>query len=259
VSLLAGYPCDPVLARRAAEEAAIDGWPPPLRTEIAVNALIGPVPVADAADMAKRAVRDGTRCFKVKVGDQDDIARVAAVRDAIGPQATLRIDANGSWDLDTAVSRLAAMSRFDLEFVEEPLGSLEELAALRRRIDVPIAADESVRTLADARRLVRLGAADAIVLKVQPSGGVRAALALAEAAQVPAIVTSMLETSVGLAAGLALAAALPESPFASGLGTASIWADDIVDEPLLSHHGRLEVRRATPSPDRLARFAWGTP
>jgi O-succinylbenzoate synthase len=134
------------------------------------------------------------------------------------------------------------------------VAGLDDLARLRRRVPVPLAADESLRSLSDAHRLARLGAADAAVVKVQPLGGVRAALAVAEAVGVPVIVTSMLETSVGLAAGLALAACLPELPFACGLGTATLLAADVVAEPLLPEAGLLRVRRPEPDPGLLEAY-----
>src|SRR5215471_1604724 len=137
------------------------------------------------------------------------------------------------------INRLTA---FDLEFVEQPVSTLQELAEVRRRVDVPVAADECVRSLDDARRLRALDAADVIVLKQQPLGGVRAALAIAEAASVPAIVSSMMETSVGIAAGVALAAALPELPFACGLATLSHVDVDVVADPLVPENGVLRVR-----------------
>ncbi len=148
------------------------------------------------------------------------------------------------------------LARFDLELVEQPVPTIEELAAVRRRVGVAIAADECVRSAADARRLAALDAADAVVLKVQPLGGVRAALAIAEDAGVPAIPTSMMETSVGLAAGLALAAALPELPYACGLATAALLAADVTRSPLVPDAGgRLHVRAVAPDADLLARYA----
>src|SRR5581483_4122910 len=128
------------------------------------------------------------------------------------------------------------------------------LARVRRRVAVPVAADESLRALGDARRLAALDAADAVVVKVQPLGGVRAALQVIEAAGVPAIVSSLYETSVGLAAGVALAAALPDLPFACGLGTGVLLAGDVVADPLLPQGGRLAVRRPEPDPALLARW-----
>ncbi len=253
-SPLPGYPCDPERSRAAAAEAAAGDWPPAVRTEVEVNALVPWAPPAEAAAAAAEAVAAGYRCLKVKVGGRHGTDVVAAVRDAVGPHVAIRVDANGAWDVERAVAEIAALSRYDLELVEQPVASLEELAAVRRRVGVAVAADECVRDVDDARRLARTGAADVVVLKVQPLGGVRAALRVAEAAGVPAVVTSMMETSVGLAAGLALAAALPELPYASGLGTATLLAADVVADPLVPVAGRLTVRRPVPDRALLDRY-----
>ena len=244
-----GYACAPVASQRAAEEAACDGWPPPVRDSVPVNALVDESPV-DPGEL------EGFPAVKVKVGrpdPDDDVELVAAVRDAIGPGVALRVDANGGWDLDAAAAMIRRLARWDLELVEQPVAGMDELAQLRRRVDVPVAADECIRSLDDARCLAALGAADAIVLKVQPLGGVRAALRVAEAAGVPAIVTSMRETSIGIAAGLALAAALPELPYACGLA-ARMPGGDVVAEPLAPLDGALRVRRVVPDPELLARY-----
>ncbi len=248
-SPLPGYPCDPAAAWRAAEEAATQGWPAPLRAAVPVNALVTRAPVAPAALAGYPAV-------KVKVGGPGDVELVAAVRDAVGPRVALRVDANGAWDLDTAVEAIGRLARFDLELVEQPVSSLDDLARLRRRVDVPLAADECVRSPDDARRLRTLGAADVLVLKVQPVGGVRAALVLADLAGVPALASSMYETSVGVAAGLALAAALPELPYACGLAPgAGRAAHDVTREPLTPTAGMLAVRPVTPDPELLSRYS----
>ena len=136
---------------------------------------------------------------------------------------------------------------YDIELVEDPVATLEDLAVLRGRAGMPVAAEACVRTTADAQRLHQLEAADAIVLKPQRIGGVREALRAAEAAGVPAIASSALETSVGLAAVVALAAALPDAPFAHGAGTASLLASDVVTEPLVPVDGWLALpARASP-------------
>jgi O-succinylbenzoate synthase len=254
-SPLPGFDCDPALARRCAEEAAREGWPLPLRRQVPVNAVVAPVPPAEAALIALEATGEGITCLKVKVGSGDDLGRVSEIRNAVGPGVTIRIDANGAWDVDTAWRRLRSLARYDLELAEQPVASLEDLARLRRLVDVPLAADEAVRTCDDARRLARLGAADAVVVKVQPLGGVRAALEVVEACGVPAIVTSMLETSIGLAAGAALAAALPDLPFACGLATAMLLDGDVTSEPLLPRAGLLDVRPVEPDPTLLERYA----
>jgi O-succinylbenzoate synthase len=250
-SPLPGYPSDPEVCRRAAEEAAVVDWPRAVRDRVRVNGLVPAVPPDDAAALAA-----GWADVKVKVGDAGDVSRVAAVRDAIGPAGRLRVDANGSWDVETAVAAIARLAPFDLELVEQPVAALDDLALVRRRVGVPVAADECVRDVDDARRLAALTAADVLVVKVQPLGGIAATLDVVAAAGVPVIVTSMYETSVGLAAGLALAAALDELPFACGLGTAALFAADVVADPLLPVDGWLDVRRPVPSPVLLARYGY---
>jgi O-succinylbenzoate synthase len=251
VSPFPGFPTDPALAWQAAREAATTAWPAPLRAGVEVAEALPAVEPGRAAELASR-VRAGT--VKVKVGSGDDLGRVRAVRQALGPRVRIRVDANGAWDLPTAVERVRALAALDVELVEQPVASLEDLARLRRLVPLPLAADEAVRSLDDARRLRRLGAADALVVKVQAAGGVRAALALAEAAGVPAIPSSLVETSVGLAAGLAFAACLPATPFASGLGTGALLAGDVVREPLVPVDGWLALRRPVPDPELLARY-----
>jgi O-succinylbenzoate synthase len=254
-SPLPGFDCDPAQSWRSAHEAALDGWPPPRRQQVPVNAVIAPLSPPEAADAARQATHQGIACVKVKVGVGDDLGRVSEVRNAVGPGVKIRVDANGAWDLDTACRRLRSLARYDLELAEQPVASLEDLARLRRLVTIPLAADESVRDRHDALRLVRLAAADVLVVKVQPLGGVRAALAVVEAAGIPAIVTSMLETSVGLAAGLALAAALPELPFACGLATATLLEADVTTEPLVPRDGMLAVRRVVPDLALLERYS----
>jgi O-succinylbenzoate synthase len=233
---------------RAAREAADDGWPPAVRTHIPANVT---VPAVDAAT-AHRIVTasGGCRTAKVKVAEPgqtvaEEIARLEAVRDAIGPGGAIRIDANGLWDVDTALARLAVLDRAagGLEYAEQPVPTVADLAAVRRATHVPIAADESIRRAEDPLAVVRAHAADIVVLKVQPLGGVRACLALAEQIGLPVVVSSALETSVGLAAGIALAAALPELPYACGLATAQLLTADVVAHPLLPVDGEIRVDR----------------
>jgi O-succinylbenzoate synthase len=245
-SPLPGYPSDPDACWRAAESAALDGFPRALRDDIPVNALVdGPFDVA--------AVRSFP-AVKVKVRDARSLSLVAAVRDAVGRSTPIRVDANGAWDVDTAVDMIARLSRYDIEYVEQPVASLDDLARVRRRVDVRVAADECIRGLSDARRLHALDAADVIVLKQQPLGGVRAALAVAEVAGIPAVVSSMMETSVGIAAGLALAAALSELPFACGLATASSLPGDVVRHPPVAVDGTMRVSQVVPDPVLVARY-----
>ncbi|MGZ8762127.1 MAG: enolase C-terminal domain-like protein [Acidimicrobiia bacterium] len=259
ISPVAGYPCAPEAARRAAIEAACDGFPEPVRPAVTVN---GFVPDGAEIDIALGTRLAGFRCVKMKVGrgePADDIARVRALRDLVDPAVAIRIDANGAWDVETAASVLSSISRagVELEFAEQPVATIGELAELRRIVEVSLAADECVRTLDDARAAREAGAADVIVLKVQPAGGVRRALALADAAALPAVVSSMLETSIGIAAGLALAAALPGLPYACGLATLDELAGDVVSSPLRPLGDVLTVPDTwpVPSPDLLARYS----
>ena len=256
-SPFAEYP-PPVAARwlDAAVEAATRAWPEPVRHRIPVNVTIPAVGPQQAHDMAAAS---GCRTAKVKVAEPGqppsaDIERVEAVRDALGPGGHVRVDANGAWDVDTAARMIATLDAFDLEYVEQPCADLEEMAQLRRRIDVPLAADESVRTAADPLRVAGLEAADLVVLKVQPLGGVWPALRVAELAGLPAVVSSALETSIGIAAGVALASALPELPYACGLGTVLLLEGDVVADPLIPQDGFLTVRRPEVDKDLLAKF-----
>jgi O-succinylbenzoate synthase len=242
---------------RAAREAADLGWPAPVRREVPVNVTVPAVGPEQAAEIVRRG---GCRTAKVKVAEPgqtetDDLARVDAVRAALGPDGRIRVDANGGWDVDTAVRVLKLLDRFELEYAEQPCATVEELAQVRRRQDVPVAADESIRRAEDPLRVARLEAADIAVLKVQPLGGVRACLDIAERIGLPVVVSSALETSVGIAAGVALAAALPELPYACGLATVQLLRSDVVAEPLLPVDGMLPVRRPEPDPARLAAVA----
>lgn len=241
---------------RATLEAAATPWPTPVRDAVPVNVT---VPAVDPAEAYRIVAGSGCRTAKVKVAEPgqelaDDMARCEAVRDALGSSGRLRIDANGAWDYDRAVAAILALRRYDLEYVEQPVATLGEMARLRRRVDVPLAADESVRTADDPLRIAGLHAADIVVLKVQPLGGVWPALRVAEAVGLPVVVSSAVETSIGLAAGLALAAALPELPYACGLGTLTLLEGDIADDPLAPVDGMLQVRRPRVDPDRLAQW-----
>ena len=235
----------------AAMEAAYEPWPAPVRSSVPVNCT---VPAVGPQEAGRLVSSSGCRTAKVKVAEPgqslaEDLDRVAAVRAALGSSGRVRVDANGGWDVDTAVDATRALDRAagGLEYVEQPCAAVEELARVRLRVDVPVAADESIRRAADPYRVRDLAAADIAVLKVQPVGGVRAALQIAERIELPVVVSSALETSVGLAAGVALAAALPELPYACGLATTSLLRRDLVDNGFLPVHGELAVRRPEPS------------
>jgi O-succinylbenzoate synthase len=230
-------------AHRGALEAAGHPFPPSLHASVEINTMIPRVPPDIAARMAVAA---GCHTVKVKVGDREGEARVRAVREAVGPAAHIRVDANGSWELEEAIRSLDRLARYDLELVEDPVATLEELARLRRRCSIPLAAESSIRTIEDVVEMGRLDAADVLVIKPQRIGGIAVALRAAELAGIPVVVSSALETSVGLAACLAVAAALPASPYAHGIGTASLLAQDVTSDPLLPVQGRLVPRRVEP-------------
>ncbi len=247
----------------AAVEAAWVGWPDPVREVVPVNATVPAVAAGEVAGVVARF--DGCRTAKVKVAERgqsldDDLARVAEVRRVMGPDARVRVDANGGWSVDDALWALDALSRHGLEYAEQPCATVEELAALRialarNGIDVPVAADESIRKAEDPLLVARLEAADMVVVKVAPLGGVRAALGVVEACGLPAVVSSALDTSVGIRAGVALAAALPSLEHACGLGTVALLDGDVAAAPLVPRGGALGIRPVEVSRNRLEALA----
>ncbi|HEX2404725.1 MAG TPA: o-succinylbenzoate synthase [Acidimicrobiia bacterium] len=240
----------------AALEAACSVLPEPGRLTIPVNVTVPAV----APEVAARLVLEsGASTAKVKVGEpgqsmEDEEARLAAVRATIGPEGKIRIDVNAAWDVDTAAIRLASYARFDLEYVEQPVKTLEEMVELRQMIDVPLAADELVRLRPDPLEVAAMGAADILVVKVQPLGGVARTLDIAARAGIPVVVSSALETSIGIYSGLLVASLLPQLPFACGLGTVSLIEGDPTRFPLVSMNGEMEVRRPEPDPELLERW-----
>ena len=239
-------------------EAATAGWPAPVRDQIPVNVT---VPAVGPARAHAIVTASGCRTAKVKVAERgqslaDDVGRVEAVRDAIGPAGAIRVDANGAWDVSQAEKALRALGAFGLEYAEQPCATLGEMAELRRTVDVPLAADESIRRAEDPLAVRASGSCDIVVLKAQPLGGVRAALAVAEACGLPVVVSSAVETSVGLAAGVAFAAALPELRHACGLATMSLLEGDVTGAPLAERGGVLPVARPGVDAERLA--GWET-
>jgi o-succinylbenzoate synthase len=242
----------------AIEDASLER-PPLVRSRVPVNATLPAVaPDAVAGVLARY---DGCRTVKVKVAERgqtlaDDVARVAEVR-ALLPDARIRLDANGGWGVDEAETAVRALERYDLEYVEQPCASVPELAELRSRVHrlaIPIAADESVRKASDPLAVARAGAADVVVVKAQPLGGVRAALSVVAEAGLPAVVSSALDSSVGLSMGAALAGALPELPYDCGLGTGALLAADVA-EPLVPVGGSIPAGRVAPDPALLAAHA----
>jgi o-succinylbenzoate synthase len=237
-------------------EAAVTGWPAPVRESVAVNVTVPAVGPRRAHEIVAAS---GCRTAKVKVAEPGqpgaaDLDRVEAVRDALGPGGRLRVDANGAWTVSQAERMLRAMAPFGLEYAEQPCATLAELAELRRLVDVPLAADESIRRAQDPLAVRAAGAADIVVLKAAPLGGVVPALRIASECGLPVVVSSAVESSVGLAAGVALAAALPDLRYDCGLATMSLLAGDVTATPLMPVAGELPVRTAVPDAARLAAF-----
>jgi O-succinylbenzoate synthase len=236
----------------SAVESAYHTAPDAKRYRIPVNATVPAVAPEQIPELLSRF--PGVRTAKVKVAEpgqtlRDDVARVDAVR-ALVP--TVRVDANGGWSVDEAVAAASALG--PLEYIEQPCKTVEELAEVRRRIDIPVAADESIRKADDPLRVVRAGAADIAVLKVAPLGGPSALLAIADQIDIPVVVSSALDSAVGIATGLRTAAALPRLRHACGLGTGQLFEEDVA-EPLAVVDGYLPVAPVAPDPARLAGLA----
>lgn len=232
--------------------------PPLRRRRVPVNVTVPVVSPRRAADLVASS---GCHTAKVKIADprsclEDDLARLVAVRSALGPEGNIRVDANGAYTVEAAERALTAMSRIGLQYAEQPCATVVELAELRRRlrhagVDVPIAADESIRRAEDPLLVAELEAADVVVLKTQPLGGWRRCLELAEVLRLPVVVSSALETSIGIWAGVQAAAALPELELACGLNTVRLLDDDVVADPLVARDGYLELNER-PVPDAAA-------
>lgn len=240
----------------AALELACSDLPEPERLTIPVNVTVPAVAPELAAALV---LESGASTAKVKIGEpgqdeSEDRNRVRAVRDAIGPKGNVRVDVNAGWDLSTAASRIEALSEFDLQYVEQPVTTVDEMRQLRGMVDVPLAADELVRQSPHPLRVIEEGGADILILKVQPMGGVMRVLDLAKRAGIPVVISSALETSVGLYGGLLAASLLPDLPYACGLGTVALIEGDPTRDPLVPSGGELSVRR--PEPDRELIRRW---
>jgi len=233
-------------AYRAAVEAADRPFPDPVAGDVAVNVMVPRVSPTVAGELVASS---GCSTAKVKVGDAVSVLRVAAVREALGATGRIRLDGNGAWDVDSAATMLAMLEPYGIELVEDPVATEHELRRLRRRVRLPLAAEMCIRSVEDGVRVATGGAVDAVVLKPQRLGGAAAALAVVERSPVPVIASSALESSVGLGAVLAVAAAVQPHRFAHGIATALLLAEDVTSHPLLPVHGLLAPRRVVP--DRL--------
>jgi O-succinylbenzoate synthase len=244
----------------AAIEASQIGWPSPLRTTIPVNASIPALAPGEAIEVFDAF--PGCKCAKVKVAQRgqslrDDIDRLRALKEHAPTGTRFRIDANGSWSVSEASSAIAAVYDVlgdSLEYVEQPCATVDELVILRSRISpILIAADESIRRAEDPLRVATAGAADIAIVKVAPLGGVAAALKISADAGLPTVVSSALDSAVGIRAGLALAAALPNLPYACGLATTSLFTDDLFR--FAPVNGEIEVRDPLISDSAIERLS----
>ncbi|ALG85717.1 o-succinylbenzoate synthase [Gordonia phthalatica] len=227
-------------------EAAYLGAPDPTRDSVRVNATVPAVPADQVAALIGRY--PGVDTVKVKVAEpgqslEDDVERVAAARDLV---ETVRIDANGAWSVAQAIEAITAIG--DVEYVEQPCRTAEELAEVRKAVSVPIAADESIRRSGDPLRVAQLDAADIAVLKVAPLGGMRALLNLAHKLPMDVVVSSALDTAIGIAAGVNAAAALPNLHRACGLGTGELFSRDVAPSFRIEG-GVVKPRRVEPGID----------
>ena len=247
---------------QSAIESATKPWPELHRNKVKVN---GTIPALNTPSDIERIVETfpGVNTFKVKVGDNlsEDIARLAKVR-SLRPKAKLRIDVNGSWSVATAITNLRAIyeNLGEIEYVEQPCQSVEELRELKAKlkVNIPIAGDEVLRKSADPFKVDLSGAVDILALKVQPLGGIVRAHKLAEHHNLPIVISSALESAVGIANGLALAASFKEINFDCGLATGSLLSANIGDLPIVD--GEIEVKRIEPKFDGLEvspeRYKW---
>ncbi len=242
----------------AALDCACTPWPARHRERVPVNVTVPVIPPERAFALVRGS---GCRTAKVKVAEPgtslvQDADRLAAVREALGPDGRIRVDANGLWSVQEAVDALVRLEKAaaGLEYAEQPCRTIAELAQVRARVGIPIAADESIRREADPFAVAAAGAADVAVLKVAPLGGIRRCVQIAARLPMPVVISSAVDSAVGIAAGLAAAAALPELPFACGLATGSLLAGDLSSDAPRVVDGAMIAPTGAPDPDLLS--AW---
>jgi O-succinylbenzoate synthase len=247
--------CDPQRAGRwltAAIEVGTVGWPDPVRGRVPVAVS---VPAVGPERARQIVAASGCQTAAVRLDGPlaDDLARLEAVRDVLGPSGSIRCDAHGRWDIDTAVLAIAAVERAagGVEFVEQPCVDLEDVAEVRRRVDVRIAVGRSISDADAPLSLPLRESADVAVLTVGALGGVRRAWRVAEAYELPCVAAVELASSIGIAGGLALAGVLPDAGFASTLGGACLLTGDVVSDvrSLIPDEGHLPVAPMPPAPD----------
>lgn len=246
-----GAHSDDACGIQAAYSAGHEPWPSPVRDSVPVHVTIPAVGPDEAAALVRAS---GCADAKVKVAEGDDEARVEAVRETLGPHGRLVVDANGAWEVDEAIRNIRRMYQYSVDLVEQPVRGLSEMAKVRRAVEIPLAADELAFSIESVRQIARAQAADVLVIKLQTVGGVQVAMRLIEECALPVIVSNMIETSVGVSAGVALAAALPELPFPCGLGTVPLLEGDLVLDSLVPVNGRIVVRRPEVDEALLERY-----
>jgi len=237
-------------------EAATQPKPKLYRSEVAVN---GTIPALNDREDLERVVNSfpGVSTFKVKVGENlsEDIARINTIR-SLRPSSTIRIDANGLWSVDQAVSFLQSVG--NIEYIEQPCATIEELRELKQQINVKIVGDEVLRKAKDPFAIDLVGAVDYLMLKVQPLGGIKRAHQIAEHHKLPVVVSSALESAVGINYGLTLAASFEEMKFDCGLGTGSLLAKNVAQLPIID--GKIHISDVVPNLDGLDvsadRYEW---
>ena len=243
----------------SAIEAAFSESPKLFRNQVRINGTIPELDDRDEiADLVARY--PGVDTFKIKVGGdlRRDLARIATVR-SIAPEAKLRVDVNGSWSVNDAIFNIRTIygevTGNYLEYVEQPVATLAELRELKERllVDVKIAGDEVIRKSEDPFALQLSGAIDVMMLKVAPIGGINRALALAAHHGLPVVVSSALESVIGIGHGLRLAAALPELDYACGLGTGALFQADLGRLPIAN--GNITISSLEPDLEALNDFA----
>lgn len=245
-------------------EMAFGKFPAPIRNEVPVNAIIPATDEMTAYELVERAItRSGISTIKVKVAQPgqslaDDVARVRAVRSALSANGVsdgkIRLDVNGAWTLDRAKAELKTLvdAANGLDYIEQPCSSLSDLKELRNHTDVRIAVDEGLRLATEFDVLAIRDAADVLIVKSLPLGGVVQSLRLIDRIGLPVVVSSSMDTSVGLASSLFLAGSVTELYGACGVGTGPLLALDLVHTTKLAHNGVMAVERTNPEADCLA-------
>jgi O-succinylbenzoate synthase len=237
-------------------EAATQPKPQLYRTNVSVN---GTIPALNDLEELEKIINSfpGVKTFKVKVGTDvsEDLHRLELIR-TLRPNATIRVDVNGLWSVDEAEKFINSIG--DVEYVEQPCATIEELRELKKRVDVKIVGDEILRKAADPFDVDLSSAVDYLMLKVQPLGGIKRAHKLAEHHNLPVVVSSALESAVGINYGLILAASFEGMSFDCGLGTGSLLAKNVGELPIVD--GKIAISDVTPNFDGLDvsadRYEW---